>query len=363
MNRISASSLLLALLAAAEPAVSQEDYCSFRTGLTTAGSSVTEKFGKIIIIGDSLLAGRGNTQGRYETAIAEGLDDTSVVNNARGGNSLDVIANESHACSCDDECVWAVINGGINGHRQRECEETVDQMKELVQRELDAGKKVVIQGYTPDCERNASGEAFDCFLDGYADFAAETPNVWFVDPRDATAFPPEHELIAFPCEDTENLYRANDLSHPSALSGEVMGTKVAEIIRNASQPNETEAPTRNPTPAPTRNPTSGTKSPTLRPTTAAPTNSPAPTSAPKPCRDIATNKFTLAKFGRRKPRPNTHCKWFREVYKNKVIKKKLCLRKVRITRGPKRGRMIRLNLVCRRACMDLGIGNKNLNCV
>merc|ERR1719335_1374167 len=104
-----------------------------------------------------------------------------------------------------------------------------------------------------------------------------------------------------------------------------MGTKVAEIIRNASESNETEPPTRNPTPAPTRNPTSGSPAPSLRPTTAAPTNAPAPTSAPKPCRDIATNKFTLAKFGRREPRPNTHCKWFREVYKNKVIKKKLCL--------------------------------------
>merc|ERR1712224_43925 len=83
----------------------------------------------------------------------------------------------------------------------------------------------------------------------------------------------------------------------------------------------------------------------------------------KRCRDIASNEFNLPKIGRVKERPNSHCRWFRNIYKNKRIKKKLCNRKVKITKGPKRNKMIKLNLVCKRACMDLGVGNKNLKCV
>jgi len=225
------SPLLLALSLLAPGAYSQS-YCSGRQEITTAGSSVSSTYGKVVVVGDSLLAGRGNTQGRYEKAISEGLENTLVVNNAVGGNSLDTIA-DSVACSCVSDCQWAVINGGINGHRNRDVSETVDQMKALVQRELDAGRSVVIQGYVPDCDRNASGETFDGFLDGYAGFAATTENVWFVDPRNDNNFP-GHELIGRPCEDIENLYRADDLSHPSPLSGEVMGTAVADIIRNQS---------------------------------------------------------------------------------------------------------------------------------
>jgi len=83
----------------------------------------------------------------------------------------------------------------------------------------------------------------------------------------------------------------------------------------------------------------------------------------KRCRDIASNEFNLPKIGRVKERPNSHCRWFRNIYKNKRIKKKLCNRKVKITKGPKRNKMIKLNLVCKRACMDLGVGNRNLKCV
>lgn len=241
MSRFVSPLLAISLLA---PGVSSQSYCSGRQEITSAGSSVSSTYGKVVIIGDSLLAGRGNTQGRYETAISQGLDDTKVINNAVGGNSLETIA-DSVACSCVSDCRWAVINGGINGHRNRDVSETVDQMKELVQRELDSGRSVVIQGYVPDCDRNASGETFDGFLDGYSDFAAATENVWFVDPRQGF---PGHELIGMPCEDTENLYRADDLSHPSPLSGEVMGIAVADIIRSQSgdvveTPNDDETET------------------------------------------------------------------------------------------------------------------------
>lgn len=226
------SPLLLTIALLAPGGAYSQSYCSGRQEITTAGSSVSSNYGRVVVIGDSLLAGRGNTQGRYEKVISEGLDNTLVVNNAVGGNSLDTIA-DSVACSCVSDCQWAIINGGINGHRNRDVSETVDRMTALVQRELDAGRFVIIQGYVPDCDRNASGETFDGFLDGYAGFASVTENVWFVDPRNSSNFP-GHELIGRPCEDTENLYRADDLSHPSPLSGEVMGTAVADIIRSQS---------------------------------------------------------------------------------------------------------------------------------
>jgi len=83
----------------------------------------------------------------------------------------------------------------------------------------------------------------------------------------------------------------------------------------------------------------------------------------KRCKDMDRNIFTLPSIGRVKERPNTTCRWFRHRYKNKVIKKKLCRRKVLITKGPKTGRLVNLNLVCKRACLDLNVGNEQLDCV
>lgn len=110
------------------------------------------------------------------------------------------------------------------------------------ERELDSAagnnnRGVIIQGYVPDCDGNASGETFNGIMDGYRDFAAATNNVWFVDPREGF---PNHQNIGRPCEDTENLYRADDMSHPSPLSGEVMGIAVADIIKSQSNDDENE---------------------------------------------------------------------------------------------------------------------------
>jgi len=102
-----------------------------------------------------------------------------------------------------------------------------------------------------------------------------------------------------------------------------------------------------PTPVPTAAPT-GPTVPTL-----------APTRRPKKCRDIASNRFDLPKIGRVKERKNVHCRWFRDVYKNKRIKKKYCIRKVKINSGPKKGRMVKLNLVCKAACLEINAGSKH----
>jgi len=98
-----------------------------------------------------------------------------------------------------------------------------------------------------------------------------------------------------------------------------------------------------------------TSSPTPSPTTKGPVK--------KRCKDIARNIFTLPSIGRVKERANKTCRWFRRVYKNQRIKKKLCKRKALITKGPKIDKLINLNLVCRRTCLDLKMGNKQLDCV
>merc|ERR1712224_574257 len=51
------------------------------------------------------------------------------------------------------------------------------------------------------------------------------------------------------------------------------------------------------------------------------------------CKDISNNKVNFPNIGRVRARANRTCKWFREKYKNKVLKKKYCLRKALITSG------------------------------
>jgi len=77
------------------------------------------------------------------------------------------------------------------------------------------------------------------------------------------------------------------------------------------------------------------------------------------CKDVSSNKVNFPNIGRVRARANRTCKWFREKYKNKVLKKKYCLRKVLITSGPREGRKVRLNQVCRETCADLGRPNSN----
>jgi hypothetical protein len=111
--------------------------------------------------------------------------------------------------------------------------ETINTMKDFVQKELSTGKEgVIIQGYVPDCDIYASGPTFNAMMDGYRDFAASTAKVWFVDPRKGF---PGHPLLGQPCDDTTNIYRIEeDNSHPTPFSGELMATEIADIIRKNS---------------------------------------------------------------------------------------------------------------------------------
>jgi len=210
-------------------------YCSGEQEVTVTGNSLSTTYGKVVIVGDSLLDGNGSTEGWFEETLSRSLDNTVVVNNAIGGFTLDEIT-DSVACSCFTTCKWSIVNGGINGMMEQSVSKTITQMQNLVQRELDsAGNQgVVIQGYVPDCNIYASGSRFDAIMDGYRDYAAATKNVWFVDPRNIGL--PGHELMGRPCDDTNNVYRIQeDNSHPTPLSGEVMAIMIADIIK--SQPN------------------------------------------------------------------------------------------------------------------------------
>merc|ERR1712188_70921 len=207
-------------------------YCSSEDGDgTTAGNSVSSTYGKIVVIGDSLLEGDGSTEGMVEKTLSSLLGGTEVANNAIGGFGMGAIT-DSVACSCFSSCKWSVVGGGINDMEDKSVSKIVREMKSLVQRERSASgnKGVIIQGYVPDCDIYASGPTFNSIMDAYRDYAASTNNVWFVDPRNGL---PGHSLMGKPCKDTSNKYRIEeDNSHPTPLSGKVMATAIASIIKS-----------------------------------------------------------------------------------------------------------------------------------
>jgi len=87
---------------------------------------------------------------------------------------------DSDACSTDDKCTqWTVINGGMNGNKLN----AVEQMTPIMERELSAGKRVIVTGYLEDCVGEASGSVFTAFMDGYAELVSSTGNIWFIDQR------------------------------------------------------------------------------------------------------------------------------------------------------------------------------------
>jgi len=159
------------------------------------------------------------------------LGGTEVANNAIGGFGMEDIT-DSVACSCFSSCKWSVVGGGINDMEEKSVSKIVREMKSLVQRERAASgnKGVIIQGYVPDCDIYASGSTFNSIMDAYRNYAASTNNVWFVDPRNGL---PGHSLTGKPCKDTSNKYRIEeDNSHPTPLSGKVMATAIANIIKS-----------------------------------------------------------------------------------------------------------------------------------
>eukprot|EP00547_Thalassionema_nitzschioides_P010064 CAMPEP_0194227194 /NCGR_PEP_ID=MMETSP0156-20130528/42737_1 /TAXON_ID=33649 /ORGANISM="Thalassionema nitzschioides, Strain L26-B" /LENGTH=650 /DNA_ID=CAMNT_0038959673 /DNA_START=279 /DNA_END=2229 /DNA_ORIENTATION=- len=191
---------------------------------TVAGTTLSGTYGKIYIIGDSLLDGTGSTQGVVEEKIAEILS-TTVVNNAVGGFPLEAIAKVP-SCSQDVDCKWTIINGGIN--RDVDLSQVVSRMTGLVEREVATGRKVILQGYPRDCPEAGlaefiSGDFFEAMHDAYVSLAAGKANVWMVDSRN-------HPLMGDPCNPASRPYRAEDNSHPSPLAGQVFAEEAIKII-------------------------------------------------------------------------------------------------------------------------------------
>jgi len=206
---------------------------------TSAGGVTPSTYGRIVIVGDSLLDGNGSTEGMVEETLSVALGGTVVVNKAIGGFTLNDIVMKQSPCSCYNDCKWSVVNGGINGMYDLPVAETINTMKDFVLQELSTGKEgVIIQGYPPDCNIVASGPTFNAIMDGYRDIAASTAKVWFVDPRNGL---PGHPLLGQPCKDSTNVYRIEeDNSHPTPFSGELMAAEIADIIRENSSGNGIE---------------------------------------------------------------------------------------------------------------------------
>lgn len=184
----------------------------------SGGGSINEVFGPVIIVGDSLLDGDGDTDGMVESTVSSVLS-TAVINNAIGGFSLTEIYDDLPACSADVQCRWSVVSGGMN-----ENEENGRTMEDLVSRELAANKHVIILGYGMDAEGPAHGPRYEAFMDSYAAIASSTDNVWFIDPR-------RDDRFNNPSDPATRQYRAGDDSHPSPLAGAIFGGWIANLIR------------------------------------------------------------------------------------------------------------------------------------
>jgi len=186
----------------------------------STGTEVSKLYGKVYIVGSSELDGMGSTQRAIESTLASALG-TVVVNNAVGGVTLNEIKTFP-ACSSDKNCMWSILSGGINGDRKK----SPKQMRSLIRRELAEGKKVIVVGYSGDCEGYASGADFEHFLNVYERFSKKTKNVWFINSRNF----PGHPLMGEPCNPDSRRYRADDNSHPSPLTGKLWGERIAAII-------------------------------------------------------------------------------------------------------------------------------------
>merc|ERR1712218_480114 len=122
-------------------------------------------------------AGNGNTRGMVEQTISETLD-TYVINCAKGGASADDMYKLQNSCSQTSDCTtWSIMTIGMN-QGSSDDEFTAE---DFVKRELDAGKKVIIQGH-PD-PRIAGGSMpshYDVFMDSHAELASSLEDVYFI---------------------------------------------------------------------------------------------------------------------------------------------------------------------------------------
>ena len=184
---------------------------------TEAGDEIDPSVGLVVVVGDSLLDGTGSTKGAFEGTLAARLG-TVVYNNAVGGADFGDIMS-MRACSSYDACTkWAIADGGINGMDDVS-------MEDFVSRERAAGASTVIIGYPPSLGR-ASGPTYDAMMASFATLAAESDDVYFVDPR-------THPIMGDPRDPESRPWRAEDNEHPSPRAGEWMANVAADYILGA----------------------------------------------------------------------------------------------------------------------------------
>ena len=184
---------------------------------TEAGDEIDPSVGLVVVVGDSLLDGTGSTRGAFEGTLAARLG-TVVYNNAVGGADFGDIMS-MRACSSYDACTkWAIADGGINGMDDVS-------MEDFVSRERAAGASTVIIGYPPSLGR-ASGPTYDAMMASFATLAAESDDVYFVDPR-------THPIMGDPRDPESRPWRAEDNEHPSPRAGEWMANVAADYILGA----------------------------------------------------------------------------------------------------------------------------------
>merc|ERR550532_321203 len=91
--------------------------------------------------------------------------------------------------------------------------------RDFVDRELAAGKKVILLGHPdPTVAGGSMPDYYTSFMNEYASWASKDSNIFFIDPRTWTQF------------SSMELYFADDESHPGPLMGTKQGEFVASLI-------------------------------------------------------------------------------------------------------------------------------------
>jgi len=205
-------------------------------------SSISEQFGKIVTVGDSMFS----IYKREYTETLESLLNTTVECNARYGAGIRAIFRQ-RACSMDPQCIWSVMNDAPA--RSIGSPQWMQTFESFLQRELDANRKVIIVGYPTFFETERDLKQYDKAMDIYANAAADHDNVWFVDPRQNPIWQ----------SSLDEMY-ARDKKHPSAKGQRVFASEINKIIRaHSPRPN----PPLQPIPSPA--PTTPLNSPTTQP--------------------------------------------------------------------------------------------------
>lgn len=187
---------------------------------TEANNTNTTLYGMVVLVGDSALDGCGKTGGVVEWSVSR-LLGTTVVNNAEDGADMNAIFRKQTACSAIEDCKWSVVIGGMNRNTGRSDMNMVD----FVEREVRAGKKVIIHGHpnpTP-WDWYHQNKFWAALLDGYEKIAAMYDDVFFIDPRKQ----PEWRKYA-------DVYDV-DQFHPGVKGGQVFAQAIASVITTQSR--------------------------------------------------------------------------------------------------------------------------------